>query len=229
MKCSRYSRSILFVFVSILMLGSTWFLPSSATAAQPAKYVALTFDDGPTSKYTPRILASLKDAGVPATFFMNGKTISKNKALVRKVSADGHQVSSHMWEHKSMTRLSSGKNKKSIKKTNALILQITGQKNRSVRPPYGAMNKRVKADIKKSKMKRVLWSHDTLDWRRPGVKKIVSRATKKIRNGSIILMHDGGGNRSQTASAVPLIISKLKAQGYTFVTVDELRRLGLLH
>lgn len=191
--------------------------------------MALTFDDGPHRNFTPSILDALKQAGVPATFFMNGKTMRENQALVKRIAQEGHQVASHAWKHNDMRRLSSTKNKKSLLKTNRLIFNLTGQTNSYVRPPYGALNKRVKTTIKRLKMKKILWTHDTLDWQRPGVKKIVARATKKVRNGSIILMHDGGGNRKQTVKALPRIIAKLKAQGYTFVTVGELHRLGLLH
>lgn len=190
------------------------------------KYVALTFDDGP-SRYTKDVLKVLRDQEVRATFFVVGKQIKQGKSSIIAAHAQGCQIASHTYRHRYFPNKSRALFIKDVRKTRHLLREQTGIDSSYVRLPYGATNKKMNKALKKMKMRKVFWTHDTRDWSRPGVKKIVRRATKNLKNGSIILMHDGGGNRTQTVKALPQIIRILKNKGYVLCTVDDLYRFGI--
>lgn len=190
------------------------------------KYVALTFDDGP-SKYTSQVLKVLRENNARATFFVVGAQVAGGKKVIKAAQSQGCQIASHTYRHRNFPKVSLKLFKKDVKKTRSVIRSKTGIDTTYVRLPYGATNKKLNKALKAMGMRKVFWTHDTRDWSRPGVKKIVKRATKNVKNGSIILMHDGGGNRSQTLKALPQIIAKLRAQGYEFCTVDDLYRFGI--
>lgn len=200
--------------------------PVSKAPSNPKKYVAITFDDGP-SVYTRRILKVLSRHKARATFFELGKSIKAYPSISRAVVAQGSQVAAHSYSHRAFTSMTNAQLARDAKRVNTIISRYTKRHNRYVRPPYGAVNKRVRHQLKAMGLHTVLWTKDTRDWSRPGVSAIVSRATSHVSNGSIILLHDGGGNRSQTLKALPLILQKLKSKGYTFVTIDQLYKLGL--
>ena len=192
-----------------------------------AKYVALTFDDGPSPVYTHRILAILKREHVPATFFVLGNQAKRHRGIVKAEVAQGNQVANHSWNHKNMNTVKNKSIGKDLGNTRKVIRRVTGVDTRYVRLPYGNANKRVRRKVRAMKLIRIYWDKDPRDWSRPGVKKIISRATHGMKNGQIILMHDGGGNRSQTVRALGRVITKLKKQGFTFCTVDDLYRFDL--
>lgn len=193
---------------------------------RPKKYVAITFDDGP-SIYTRRILKVLSKYKAHATFFELGQSIKANPSITRAVVAQGSQVAAHSYRHRALTSMTNAQISRDTKRVNTVITRVTKRHNRYVRPPYGSVNKRVRRQLKALGMRTVLWTKDTRDWSRPGVSTIVSRATKNVHNGDVILLHDGGGYRTQTLKALPIILQKLKSQGYTFVTIDQLYKLGL--
>lgn len=202
--------------------------PLRATKKKEAakKYIAITFDDGP-SKYTRKVLKVLDKYDAHATFFELGSEIKRNKSAARAVIAQGSQIGSHTYSHKALTKMSNGKISRDNARMVSLIKSTTGEKTRYIRPPYGSLNKRVRHELKALGMRTILWDKDTRDWSRPGVKKIVERATHKPKNGDIILLHDGGGNRSQTLEALPQILKKLQAKGFVFCTVDDLYKKGV--
>lgn len=187
------------------------------------KLVALTFDDGPSS-YTKKYLKILKKYKVKATFFNLGQQASYFPKLSKKIVKQGHQLCSHTYAHKQLTTLSKKSFRKEITKGYSALKKASGKTTSFIRPPYGEFSTQrwlySKGLIKAS----VRWSEDTEDWKQPGVKSIVKAATKHVKPGSIILMHDGGGNRSQDVKALPKIIKKLKKKGYKFVTVSELMK-----
>jgi peptidoglycan/xylan/chitin deacetylase (PgdA/CDA1 family) len=167
--------------------------------------VYLTFDDGP-SVYTPLILKVLTQTHSTATFFQLGSRRALLPAIAQQVTTQGSNVGNHTYDHENLTKLSAPE----------LAAQIrSGPPSRCVRPPFGATNGTVAAAITKVGARQVLWTDDTLDWTRPGVRSIEQAATAlTLRNGSIVLLHDGGGDRSQTVAALPGIITALQHRGY---------------
>ena len=186
-----------------------------------AKEVALTFDDGP-SEYTPRYLEILKREGVGATFFTVGGMYSTYGANATVARDDGFPVENHTFTHPQLPSLSAGEQSSQIDRTTNQMKLSGIQTPNLFRPPYGAYDAASLAATKKRGMLLVLWDVDTLDWSRPGVDSIVNAALSQVQPGSIILMHDGGGDRTQTLAALPRIISGLRDKGYRMVTVPRL-------
>lgn len=178
------------------------------------KLVALTFDDGPSS-YTPDILRILRKKRAKATFFMLGDLVAGDPAATRRVLAAGHEIANHSSDHALLPGYSN------LKRANRQIRRATGFKPCLFRPPYGAINSSVQQSAGELGMKSVLWDIDTSDWSTPGSGAIGSRI-RSARSGSIVLMHDGGGPRSQTVDALPGAIDSLRSRGYRFVTVTRL-------
>lgn len=185
------------------------------------KFVALTFDDGP-GKDTPAILAELKKAKVPATFFVIGANVRENPDVMAQIIADGHEVGIHTWNHKDMTTLDAKTQKAEIDSTATEIVSTSGVAGRLFRAPYGSVNPSVLKTAEDAKLLSVLWDVDTLDWTGPSSDQIAQSAISSAQPGSIILMHDGGGDRVSTVAAVPQIIAGLRAKGYEFSTVGDL-------
>lgn len=188
------------------------------------RVIALTFDDGP-SKFTPLILKILKDNKARASFFAVGNNIKKRSKWLREMARRHYTIGNHTFGHIPMNKSSSKKIAKELKATDALIYKITGRKTRWVRPPGGALNSSAINTILKRGYRISMWNTDTVDWRRPSPKKIKERVLRDLKPGQVILMHDGGGNRMNTASALPGIIKGIKKAGYRLVTLDELYRL----
>lgn len=189
-----------------------------ATAA--AKYVYLTFDDGPSPRYTAQILKILHAYGARATFFEIGQNVARYPAVTRRVYRMGNSVQNHTWSHPDLRHVSAATFRSQVQKTDRYIRAQTGYTPRCLRPPYGGTNKLVSRRAGALGKKVRLWTIDTRDWSRPGTSVIVRRALAKVHTGSVILMHDGGGNRSQTVAALPTILRTLKARGYGFTTMS---------
>ncbi|GAB2669572.1 polysaccharide deacetylase family protein [Kribbella swartbergensis] len=195
--------------------------PPSAAAqvALPTKYVVLTFDDGPDPVYTPQILDVLAKYDAKATFFEVGRNVVKHPALTKRIHAAGHSVQNHTWTHADLRTLSAAAFRTQILSTDRAISAHTGQVPRCLRPPYGGFNPAVTQRAKALGKDLIVWHVDSRDWTKPGTAAIVKRVLTGVRNGSVILLHDGGGNRSQTVAALPAILTTLKAQGYGFRTL----------
>jgi peptidoglycan/xylan/chitin deacetylase (PgdA/CDA1 family) len=178
------------------------------------RQVALTFDDGPSS-YTPEILGVLRRKKVAATFFMLGDQVAADPAGARRVLAAGHEIGNHSSDHALLPGFSN------LKRANRQIRRATGFKPCLFRPPYGALNSSVKRSAGELGMKSVIWDIDTVDWSTPGSGSIRARISG-AGPGSIVLMHDGGGPRSQTVDALPGAIHNLRSRGFSFVTVSKL-------
>ncbi|BCL81862.1 polysaccharide deacetylase family protein [Ktedonobacteria bacterium brp13] len=185
-------------------------------------WVALTFDDGPNPTYTPQILQVLAANNAHATFFEIGQLVQSNPGLARLVVQNGNVIGNHTWDHPSLTTLTPAAQASELIRASTAIENVTGMTPTLFRPPYGATNAQVEAVAAAQQMATVLWSVDTADWQLPGVQRIVTAALNGAHNGSIIMMHDGGGNRSQTVAALSQIIKGLQARGYALVTVPEL-------
>ncbi len=179
------------------------------------KVVALTFDDGP-SAYTAGFLQVLRRKHVNGTFFELGQETSGNARLMRRMLAEGNEIGNHSMHHSAYPGYAD------LAATSARIKRLTHFRPCLFRPPYGAVNSGVVSAAAQAGMRTVTWDVDPTDWSTPGTGAIYSRIVSAARPGSIILMHDGGGNRSQTLAALPHVIHTLRARGYRFKTVSAL-------
>jgi peptidoglycan-N-acetylglucosamine deacetylase len=184
--------------------------------------VALTFDDGP-SPYTPQVLAILNQYHVKATFFLWGQHVQQFPGYAQQELAAGHTLGNHTFTHPHLTTLSSSNILSELTRTQNAIRQATGFTPTLFRPPYGEYNSTVLADAGQVGLSStIIWSYAPQDWTLPGASVIASRVLSNTSNGSIILLHDGGGDRSQTVSALPTIIQGLQARGLRLVTVPQI-------
>ena len=202
--------------------------PAYVTNGARTKHVvALTFDDGP-SIYTPQVLSILERERVHATFFEIGEQVAGFAAYSRRILADGDIVGDHTWNHADVSRggaFASGE----ITSAEGAIRRATGFRPCLFRAPYGAVSSSLTGLARGLGFTTIEWDVDPQDWARPGTGAIYSRVVGNVRNGSIVLMHDGGGPRNETVAALPDIIHTLKARGYSFVTVTELTGARLLY
>ena len=195
-------------------------VPAAPTPAPTTgnKVIALTFDDGP-GPYTAHLLDILDQYGTKATFFLIGSKVSGQASVVRSIQARGHQLGNHSWSHPELPKLSVDQIAGEIDRTNEAIRQATGVKPSILRPPYGAVNGVVLEQLRARGMSSILWSVDTRDWADRNSQIVCSRAVAGARPGAVILMHD---IHQTSVNAVPCILSSLKQQGYSFVTIQRL-------
>lgn len=186
------------------------------------KEVVLTFDDGPDITYTPKILAILSQYHLHATFFNIGQRVLAYPQITREVYAAGHTIGNHSWSHPPLTALGPAWVLWQMEHTNQIIQQTIGIRPTLMRPPYEAINRMVRIQVKRTGLLPIMGDVDSKDWQRRGVTTIVQTTLSETRNGSIIVMHDGGGNRIQTVMALPLIIQALEQRGYTIVPIQQL-------
>jgi peptidoglycan-N-acetylglucosamine deacetylase len=190
-------------------------------AAGKKKLVALTFDGGP-SGYTRRIDRIVQRRNVPSTFFWVGSRVEGWERIVRRVARQGHEIANHSWFHDDLTKLSAGEVRSQLARTNRRLSRLTGERPRLFRPPYGAVNGQVRQIAADLRMRTVLWDADSLDWTGPGCDRIAANVRERVRHRSIVLLHDGGGDRRQTVCALPRIVRDLRSRDYRFVTVSRL-------
>ncbi len=182
---------------------------------QGRRVVSLTFDDGP-SAYTTRVMGVLRKAHARATFYVLGSRIAGRADLLRRMLREGNEIADHSFSHPSLPSFSQ------IRITSARIRRATGFRPCLFRPPYGNVNGRLVADARRAGMRTINWDVDPRDWSTPGASAIATRVVNHVRPGSIVVMHDGGGNRSQTIAALPTILRRLRQRGYEFLTTTEL-------
>ncbi|NUR60221.1 MAG: polysaccharide deacetylase family protein [Catenulispora sp.] len=212
----RLSRRIgTFAVAAILALAAVALSATPAAAAGKAVYI--TFDDGP-SIYTPKVLKVLSQYGVRATFFEVGQNVAAHPSLTSQVYRAGHSVQNHTWSHPDLRTLSAAQFAFQVNATDQQIRAHTGYRPCCLRPPYGAVNATVRALTAQLGKKLALWTVDPRDWSRPGASAIRWRVLSQVHPGSVVLLHDGGGDRSQTVEALSGILKTLKARGYTFPT-----------
>jgi len=187
------------------------------------KVVALTFDDGPWPQTTPQVLEILKKNNIKATFFLVGQTLQNYPQIARQVVDEGHVIGNHTWHHR-YNRVSEQEAAKEIEDTAALLYKTTGIKTAYFRPPGGGLRNGLAAYAQKHKYAVMMWSVDSNDShrRRPSASTLVNNVIKATKPGGVVLLHDGGGNHSETVKALPEIIERFKQQGYKFVTLPEL-------
>lgn len=193
------------------------------------KVIALTFDDGPWDKQTDEILDILEENGAKATFFTVGQCISGHEKELQRAASMGCEIGTHTWDHAegsgqgvSLIKMSSQERKDEVTKGLQAITNATGQEASTIfRCPGGNYDTSVATDLEGIVTAEIGWNIDTTDWKKPGADVIAQRILS-AGPGNIILMHDGGGDRSQTIAGLKQALPKLKEQGYSFITVQEL-------
>ena len=183
-------------------------------------YVALTFDDGPSAKLTPKLLDLLAAHHIKATFFLIGENAAEYPEIVAREAREGHEIANHSWSHPNLGKMSDDGVRGQLRKTDDAIKSAIGKSPTLMRPPYGSITVRQKRWINQELgYKVVLWDVDPLDWRRPGPSAVCNRIVKNTRAGSIVLAHD---IHPGTIDAMPCVLKELEAKGFKFVTVSEL-------
>lgn len=183
-------------------------------------YIAITFDDGPHAKNTPRLLDLLAARHIKATFCLVGQRAADYPEIVKRIAAEGHEIANHTWTHLNFAKSSDEKIREELQQTEQELLALTGAKPKLMRPPYGAMSARQRQWVHQEfGYKIILWDVDPLDWKEPGVSVVANRIIKETRPGSIILSHD---IHATTVEAMPEVLDALLAKRFKFVTVSEL-------
>ncbi len=208
-------------------------------AGHQRRLVALTFDDGPDPRWTPQILDILKRSGAPATFFVTGNNVLGQQALLTRILAEGSELGNHSTTHPDLDLLSEDLVKLELNVTHRLVESYTGRSMRLFRPPYlGDADPNTQQEVRVARMAgdmgylTVGLNVDPLDWAFPGADAIVAKAVAQVESGGpdratqVILLHDSGGDRTQTIDALPRLIAALRARGYEFVTVSRLAGLS---
>lgn len=219
---------LVLVLVIFLLTGGyivhSWKGPLTAATApvyqgsSREKKIALTFNVVWGEEYIPMIIDTLKEGGVPATFFIGGQWAEDFPELARAIAGAGHEVGSHGYSHPHPDRISKSANITEIKKTEAVLTKVIGSKPALFAPPYGERGEVVLKAAEETGYTVVLWSIDTIDWQRPDPEVIVRRVLEKAHNGAIVLMHP----TAPTVNALPRILGELKRQGYQLVKVSTL-------
>lgn len=224
-------KRILFVLCVVLIMAGAYMVlkeekiekqeivPVSATVDKPQNdgpKVAITFDDGPSTLYTEKLLDGLKERGVHATFFLVGERIQYDTKLVERMYKEGHEIGNHTYTHTDLAKTNYDKARKEINDTNKEISDVTGVIPKFIRPPYGDWNEKL---LEETEMSVVLWSVDPEDWKEQNAEIVAQRVIKSTGPGDIILLHD---IFESSVEAAFKIIDKLQSKGYEFVTVDEI-------
>jgi len=191
--------------------------------------IALTFDDGPSPIWTPKILDELKALDVKATFFVLGKHAEQYPEILKRMAAEGHEIENHTYDHHVLIYYKESELETELGKTDEIVKNITGKKTRYFRPPKAWLTAREKRKVNAMGYRVVLWSLNSKDWVTFDDKYIVKFLMMNVRPGDLILFHDSGGvfgteggNREETVLTVQKLVPKLQAKGYRFVTVSEL-------
>lgn len=177
---------------------------------------ALTFDDGPSAEYTPRLLDGLKERNIKASFFLLGRNIPGNEEIVERMQEEGHLIGNHTYNHVQLSAISEAEAREEILKTNNIIYEITGNYPQYMRPPFGSWKKNLELCVE---MIPVFWNIDTMDWKSQDVSSILNIAFAEAEDGAIILMHD---EYETSVEAALQIADHLMKEGYEFVTADRL-------
>ncbi|WP_328323288.1 polysaccharide deacetylase family protein [Streptomyces sp. NBC_00455] len=176
--------------------------------------IALTFDDGPDPLYTPQVLRILAQYDVQATFCVIGENAVQYPQLLHDIANGGHAVANHSWTHPQLTKLKPAAARSELSRTSDLIEKILGAPPQWARAPYGDWNPVTLGICADLGMEPLGWSIDTNDWARPGTRSITNSVLRDIKDGAIVLCHDGGGNRSQTVAAVRDYLPRLLDSGF---------------
>lgn len=195
--------------------------PSTITAVRTSRpVVALTFDDGPHPKLTPRLLDMLREQNARATFYVIGERVATWPKLAARIAEEGHEIGNHSWSHPDLSGYSDTKVLSQIDRTTIAVWQATGRPPVTFRPPYGSFTRAQRQMLHTSrKLPSILWDVDPRDWKRPGASVVADRILAGTRQGSIILSHD---IQKGTVEAMPYTLEQLIARGLRLTSVSEI-------
>jgi peptidoglycan-N-acetylglucosamine deacetylase len=233
----------MFRFLAAFFIASTALLAQEPAAKPPATpapssepkttissvhvdepYIALTFDDGPNGKLTPRLLDLLAQHHIHATFFVVGENAAQYPEILQRAVREGHEIGNHSWSHPNFAKMSEESVRSQVKRTEDAIVNATGARPTLLRPPYGSITSREKRWLHDDLgYEIILWDVDPLDWKNPGPSVVTRRILKETRPGSIVLSHD---IHAQTIEAMPETLRELEEKGFKFVTVSELLKMA---
>jgi len=203
--------------------------PADVRTVRPAaRTIALTFDDGPDPVWTPKVLDLLKAQKVKATFFVVGTEVAAHPEIARRIVAEGHQIGVHTFTHANLSTAAGWRRSLELRQSQLVLAGATGISTPLLRPPYSSeANALTNADWASIEAARqagyltVLSTQDSEDWRRPGTTKVIANSMPRGTAGQVLLMHDAGGDRSETVAALAKLIPTLKARGFKFATVSD--------
>lgn len=184
--------------------------------------IALTFDDGPDTELTPRLLDALKKSGARATFFPIGEKVPVHPDIIRRIAAEGHEIGNHGWGHLKMTRLSERSIRDEIRRTSRALADGAGVRAKFFRPPHGLVDRRLREIVVgEDGLSTVTWNLECGDWGAVTVGGVVNRILSGAKDGSIILMHD---TNPRTVEAMERVVPELKKRGFALVGLSEIRK-----
>ena len=193
------------------------------------KTVALTFDDGPDTLYTPQVLDVLKAKGVKATFFLIGNRVEEYPDVAERIVQEGHLTGNHTYTHPEIMKATGQPLEKELALTEEALTKIGVSGSGLFRPPYGAISPNLVEEAASLGYRIAMWSVDSLDWRGLPKDTVISKVMEMISPGAVVLQHSSGGpgeDLSGSVQALPVIIDTLREQGYTFVRMDEMFPIG---
>lgn len=185
-----------------------------------APFLALTFDDGPHGKQTPRLLDLLAERNLRATFYVIGMNVAAHPEITRRIVEEGHEIANHTWSHPQLSRLSMDRVTSELQRTHDAVLEATGVECRNMRPPYGAVNERIRNLAREHlDYTTIMWSVDPMDWKYRNADRITRELLAGAAPGAILLCHD---IHAATVDAMPATLDGLLAKGFHFATVSDL-------
>ncbi|MEN6566552.1 MAG: polysaccharide deacetylase family sporulation protein PdaB [Veillonellales bacterium] len=225
-----HHRHIFYSIIGLFTIGAFYVQVSDLISTGPMaiagtrtdqKVVALTFDHSWGNKFTPSILDTLQKNNTKVTFFIMGPWAQKYPEVAKRMVADGHEIASHGYRHENYGDMPAEWVREDIQKAHNQIREVTGREPTLLRPPNGHYSQQSLKVTDELGYKTIIWNVDSLDWKNPGRDVIISRVMKRIKPGAIILLH-ASDTPVQTADALPLLLERIKAEGYQIVTVSEL-------
>ncbi len=216
----RAKRLLPCVALLVLLLSAgAWAETEDKTEQEPAGYVALTFDDGPSGALTQRLLDGLRERGAKATFFLCGYRMEQYPDAMERYLEEGHELGVHSTVHTDLTKLTPEQLREDMAGTAQMIEEMTGIWPVLMRPPGGAYDEKVLREAEQEGMRVILWSVDPRDWATHDARQVLSTMAREAGDGDVILMHDM--SKSSVDAALRLI-DELQEKGFCFVTVSEL-------
>ena len=233
-------KAILIAWLGVGMTWSLWQAPparkplyshppspagQAQLAADPAPVVYLTFDDGPHPVYTPQVLDLLARYDAKATFFVVGQMVANFPDVTRRIAAEGHSIQLHTWRHDDLTKLSRQEFIEDSNRAQAILGETVGLRATCLRPPYGSISPRVREWATDLRLGVSMWDISGADWTDISAETIARIVTGRVQPGSVVLLHDGGGHRHRTVSALGTILADLTEAGYRFGSMCRILNL----
>jgi peptidoglycan/xylan/chitin deacetylase (PgdA/CDA1 family) len=217
----RWLAVLLLLAVGNFGIGSKGIPLVSSASENSVKRVALTFDDGPSARYTSDILDFLSENHIKATFFVIGVNAKEYPELIQREASEGHDIGNHTYTHPHLKGMDSESLTEELKRTEETVKNICGIRTVLFRPPEGVCSDAVRTAEKRMGYRQVLWTIDTRDWAHNSRENMVNIIQKQVKNGSIILFHDYVAGESHTLETIKQIVPWLLENGYEFVKVSD--------